>query len=90
MTYGIEVVVLKSQISDGYCLVAWDKKDDMKMRDFIYQIEQDPFFGTYVNEHEEFLKDWESKEYEPCASFTFETKDVEIIEKLSKESKGTH
>lgn len=87
---GIELVVIKSQISNGYCPVAWDKKDDIKMREFIYQVEQDPYFGTYINKREEFLKDWESDEYEPCGVFTFEIEDVEIIEKLPKVAVGTH
>jgi hypothetical protein len=87
---GIELVVMKSLISEGYIPVSWDEEVDGKIRDFVYQAEQDPFFGTYVNEREEFLEDWKSGEYSPAGSLTFDNGDVEIIEELHKVAKGTH
>lgn len=82
---GIELVVMKSPFSDSYTPVSWDEKDNEKIRDFIYQAEQDPFFGTYVDEREEFLEDWKSGEYSPTGSLVFDREDVEIIEELKKE-----
>jgi hypothetical protein len=82
---GIEVAVMKSRSGSGYCLVSWQKKDDEKIRDFIYQVEQDEMFGTYVNEREEFIKDWDSGEYSPAGSLVFNSEDVEIIEELKKQ-----
>jgi len=79
---GIEVVVMKDWSGNGYCLVAWQDKDDEKIREFIYQAEQDEMFGSYVNEREEFIKDWDSDEYSPAGSLLFNSEDVEIIEEL--------
>lgn len=84
---GIEVVVSKSLISDGYCLAAWQNKDENLIRDFVYQAEQDEFFGSYVDDREEFIKDWESDDYSPPGSMVFENDDVEIIEELSGDGK---
>lgn len=81
---GIEVVVMKSFDGKDYCLVAWQDDDAEKIRDYIYQAEQDPMFGTYVDEREEFLNDWDSDEYEPSGSLVFSSDDVEIIEELKK------
>lgn len=79
---GLEVAVLKSGISEGYVIGGWQGKDDHLFRDFIYQAEQDEFFGTYVDDYEGFLKAWMSGEYEPMGSLTFDHKEVEILEKL--------
>lgn len=86
---GIELVVMKSLISDGYVPVSYDKEDDWKIRDFVYQAEQDLYFGTYINERDEFLVDWESGEYSPMGSLTFSIDEVEIIEEL-KEKEPSH
>ncbi len=44
------------------------KQDDEKICDFVYQIEQDKLFGLYVNQREEFLKDWDAEEYDPAGA----------------------
>jgi hypothetical protein len=82
---GIELIVMKHPISDGYVPVSYDEEDDCKIRDFVYQAEQDPYFGTYINERDEFLEDWKSGDYSPMGSLTFSSDDVEIIEELKKE-----
>lgn len=79
---GIELVVVKSLISEGYIPVSWNDEDNGKIRDFVYQAEQDSFFGTYVNERDEFLEDWKSGEYSPDGVLTFDIKDVEILEEI--------
>lgn len=81
---GLEVVVTKNFLGDGFLLASWDKEDDEKIRDYVYQVEQDPFFGTYFNERNGFLKDWKEDEYEPTGSLNFDEKDVEIIGGLEK------
>lgn len=82
---GIEVVVMKSWTGNGYTLAFWQDEDDAKIRDYIYQIEQDEMFGTYNDQRDEFLRDWDSDEYSPTGSFVFNEEDVEIIEELRKE-----
>ncbi|MGY0692645.1 hypothetical protein ACW2QC_07600 [Virgibacillus sp. FSP13] len=86
---GIELIVMKSPITDGYVPASYDKKDDWKIRDFVYQAEQDPYFGTYINDREEFLEDWKSGDYSPMGSLTFSGDDIEIIEELKGE-KSSH
>ena len=81
---GIELGVMKSLIGEGYIPVVWDEEDDWKIRDFIYQAEQDPHFGTYVCERDEFLRDWKSGEYSPAGTLTFNENDIEVIEKMEK------
>jgi hypothetical protein len=87
---GIEVCVMNSWTGSGFSLVSWNQEDDETMKEFIYLVEQDPAFGTYIDDYEEFIKDWEAEEYEPSGSLGFDTKDVEIIEELHKVAKGTH
>lgn len=82
---GIEIVVLKSFTGEDWCLAAWDEKDEEKIMEFVYLAEQDPYFGSYVDERDEFLKDWKSGEYEPPGSLVFANADVQVIEELTKE-----
>lgn len=81
---GIELIVMKS-FNGNYVPASWKNEDDEKMMEFVYQAEQDPFFGTYIDEREEFIKDWKSDEYEPAGTLVFDSEDVEIIEELKKE-----
>jgi hypothetical protein len=84
---GLEVVVSNSFYGkDTYTLIIWNKSDDDKFKEFSYLLEQDPFMGTYVNEREQFDKDWDSEQYEPPGSLSFQKSDVEIIVKV--EQKG--
>lgn len=75
---GMEVLVMES-FGDGYSIVSHYKSDDWKIRDFTYQAEQDPYFGSYIDDYEEFLKDWEAGDYTPTGSWVFKPTDVEII-----------
>lgn len=77
---GMEVVVMKSLISEGYTLAAWKDEDEEKIRDFIYQGEQDELFGCYINDRDQFIKDWKSGDYSPAGSLVFSSEDVEILE----------
>lgn len=79
---GIVLSVLGPTITGSYAPAGWRKEDDDKIRDFVYQAEQDAYFGCYVNDREEFLKDWNSEEYDPGGSLTFSVEDVEILEEL--------
>lgn len=85
---GLEVVVYDRGhlgVAD-YGLYVWQKEDDERIRELFYQAEQDPYFGTYVNERDEFIKDWEAEEYEFGPSPTFSADDVEIIEEIPLKS----
>ncbi|MBN6889919.1 hypothetical protein ACUXCC_003456 [Cytobacillus horneckiae] len=82
--HGIEVIVAKDFVGDDYVVTSWKDEDDNKIMEYFYLAEQDPLFGTYFEEREEFLKDWKSNEYCPSATVIFAKNDVEIIEKLEK------
>ncbi|MED3575799.1 hypothetical protein [Cytobacillus praedii] len=86
---GIEVLVLKSFTGEDWALASWMADDDEKVMEFVYLAEQDPYFGSYVDERKEFINDWKSEEYEPAGALVFAVTDVEIIEELKKE-KTTH
>jgi hypothetical protein len=80
---GLGVVVSNSFYGkDTYTLIIWNKSDDDKFKEFSYLLEQDPFCGTYVNDREQFEKDWDSEQYEPPGSLSFLTSDIEIMEKI--------
>lgn len=81
---GLEILAMKSFVSDGYIVIAWEEDDDPLIRDFIYQAEQDEYYGTYVDEREEFLKDWKTGDYSPMGSLSFSEKEIEIIEEAKK------
>lgn len=82
---GAEVLVIESLTGEDYCLASWNPDYEEKIMEFVYLAEQDPYFGTYVDEREEFINDWKTGEYEPTGSLVFAKKDVEIIEELKKE-----
>jgi hypothetical protein len=81
---GLKILVMKSFISDGYIAIAWEEEDDHLIRDFIYQAEQDEYFGTYVDERDEFLKDWKTGDYSPMGSLSFSSEEIEIIEEMER------
>lgn len=79
---GLVVGVLGPTVGGGYALAGWETEDDDKIRDFMYLAEQDPFFGTYIDEREKFLEDWDAEDYEPEGSLSFSAEDVEILDEL--------
>jgi hypothetical protein len=82
---GLEVLVSNSFYGkDIYTLFLWNEADDDKFKKFSYLLEQDPFMGTYVDEREQFEKDWYSDKYEPPGSLSFQTSDIEIIEQIKQ------
>lgn len=83
---GIEVIVDATLINEQirqYALIGWDEQDceiDGRIKEVIYLMEQDPMFGTYVDDRERFELDWAEKRYEPAGSIVFEPEDIEILE----------
>jgi hypothetical protein len=82
---GLEILVSNSFYGkDIYTLFLWNKADDEKFKEFSYLLEQDPYMGTYVNEREQFEKDWDSEQYEAPGSLSFQKEDVEIIQQVEQ------
>lgn len=85
--HGVEFIGFEFNFSpDTYSIGFWDEKDDEKFREFVYSIEQDPMFGSYVGEYEEFKNDWEQDEYESSGSWHIAKKFVEVLEDLKEQS----
>src|SRR5690625_2349543 len=57
-----EVIVAEAW-KGRYTLISWFKKDDSAFIEFVYQAEQDQMFGTYIDDREQFLKDWKNEVY---------------------------
>lgn len=81
---GAEVVVMKSFTGEDYAIAGWEPDAEEKFMEFVYLAEQDPYFGSYIDNRDEFINVWKSGEYEPAASLVFANNDVEIIEELKK------
>lgn len=78
---GLEIGVMPSQFEEGsYVVTGWHENDDHIMREFVYYMEQDPYFGSYVDDREAFLEDWNNNEYEPAGSLSFEEEDIKVLE----------
>lgn len=83
---GVRVAVMESFYSkEQYALGFWNPEDDEKVKEAIYLLEQDEYFGTYVNDREGFDTVWAAGEYEPIGTLNFDKEEVEIIGPLGKE-----
>lgn len=85
---GVEVFVRPSCDGDGYAMVGWDESDveiNARVKEAIYLMEQDPVFGAYFDEREQFDHDWREGKYEPAGSISFDDADVEIFEETDEE-----
>ncbi|NUU76931.1 hypothetical protein [Paenibacillus xylanilyticus] len=71
---------------DNYSLYGWEDNDDERFKEFIYWIEQDALFGSYIDDRERFDADWKSGNYEPAAAMHFDKKDFIVIEKIKRKS----
>lgn len=79
---GLEVFLIDNLRNDGYFLMGWDEVNatiDGKIKEAFYLMEQDRYFGNYLNERERFEKVWQAGEYETDAMIGFSKEDVEII-----------
>lgn len=81
---GAELYVTDSFLTpeDRLTIIGWPDEYDWAMMKFTYAAEQDPLFGSYQNEKEKFIEDWEASKYEPAGSLSVSSSDVEIIEEL--------
>lgn len=72
-------LVIESSAEDGkYVLLAL--KDKEKDKELHYMMEQDSRFGIYIDDREQFDKDWDSNDYEPDGCHYLDAENVEILE----------
>ena len=84
---GVEVRVKKNQ-GESYSLVGWNECDceiDARVKEAIWQMEQDPIFGTYCGNREDFEEAWREGRYEPAGGISFLPKNVEILDETEEE-----
>lgn len=80
---GVHVTV--SNFLEGeYSVVGWPPEEEEKAKEAIYQMEQDSMYGTYIDDREQFEKDWAAGEWEPSGSIVFPPEMVEILGELVK------
>ncbi|MBE5966216.1 MAG: hypothetical protein E7255_04545 [Lachnospiraceae bacterium] len=81
---GLEVIVAEAIGGTGYTLITWDKSADSNVKEALYIMEQDEYFGSYVNDRVGFDKVWGNGEYEPAGSIGFTVDEVEILEQIGR------
>lgn len=59
-------------------------RDRERDREVHYLIEQDPEIGCYINQREEFDRDYNNGEYAPDGNFCLSENQVEIIEEMEE------
>jgi len=87
---GLEVWVSKWNWDSGksWHLWNWKEKDDEKIMLAMYHAEQyHPMAAMrpYKNDFDAFRTDWQSGEYDPGCSYTFQESQVEILEVVQEE-----
>lgn len=74
---GIEICVMEVENRFAYLSHA-DQQDEEVMNAF-YFMEQDPVFGSYQDDREEFERAWKEGEYQAAGTVAFTAEDVELI-----------
>jgi hypothetical protein len=84
---GCQVGVAKKTLrGDGFTLGFWREEDDSKIKEALWYLELDEYFGSYSeDERVEFDDAWAAGEYEAGGSISFNLDEVEIIGVLGKD-----
>lgn len=78
---GVHVTVT-ALVAGEYSMVGWPPEEEEKIKEAIYLMEQDPAFGSYINDRERFETEWAAGEWEPSGSIIFSPEMVEILGEL--------
>lgn len=82
---GATILVVQDDFSgNNYGVISFHDNSLDKYKEFCYLADQDPFFGGYENNREEFDADWENGEYEFTGTLELEPHELEITEELIK------
>ncbi len=67
-----QVAILSSETFglDGADYPIYGLENEEVFKEYVWSLEQDPLFGTYIDDRESFDKDWESGDYSPCGVIT--------------------
>lgn len=67
-----QVAILSSETFglDGADYPIYGLENDDVFKEYVWLLEQDPIFGTYIDDRENFDKDWENGDYSPDGVLT--------------------
>ena len=67
-----QVAILSSETFglDGADYPIYGLENDDVFKEYVWLLEQDPVFGTYIDDRESFDKDWENGDYSPDGVLT--------------------
>lgn len=67
-----QVAILSSETFglDGADYPIYGLENDDVFKEYVWLLEQDPLFGTYIDDRENFDKDWENGDYSPDGVLT--------------------
>ena len=67
-----QIVLLSSETFglDGADYPIFGLENEEIFKEYVWLLEQDPLFGTYIDDRESFDKDWESDDYSPSGVIT--------------------
>lgn len=67
-----QVAILSSETFglDGADYPIYGLENDDVFKEYVWLLEQDPLFGTYIDDRESFDKDWENDDYAPSGVLT--------------------
>lgn len=75
--------VIESSLEDG-TYVFLGLKDKEKDKEVHYMMEQDSSMGVYIDDREEFDKDWDSGNYEPDGCHYLNPENVELLDRSTE------
>ncbi len=87
---GLECLVMKNAFGEAeysFCGAATEAGLP-QAKEAVYLMEQDAMFGTYIDQREEFDRDYDSFNYFPSGSFVFRSDEVEILEEMKPCAEG--
>ncbi|WP_313891144.1 hypothetical protein [Psychrobacillus sp.] len=80
---GARVLLVEDNMSgENFGVISFHDDSLDKYKEFCYLAEQDPYFGSYENNREEFEKDWSAGDYEFTGMLEVTTSEVEILEEV--------
>lgn len=89
---GIKGTFIEDVEEGRYCLIGWDPDDDLKVKEAIWLMEQDPVFGNYHDDREQFDIDWgepvsdpkipKDSTWEPSGAIVFDAANIENLIEL--------
>lgn len=87
--HGLEIYLTMWDYDKHSCyhLGGWNKGQDKRVMEAMYQLEQDSAFGIYYQRRKDFVMDWEYGVYESSGIVTFDIADVKVLKVVQEEAK---